>query len=112
MSNLGYRSQTGKADPSNPLGANFWTVTFDPAYLAVRVDAEVYHMAVSGPAASSFQVYLDTAFYDYVSRGDINSWDPSQPLHIRPGQSMYFYWNTNASPAPKVSMFLRTASPL
>lgn len=107
---LGHRSQTGKTDQTNPLGAGFWTVTFDPAYLSVRVQADVYHTAISGPSGSSFQVFLDNTFYDYVARGDINSWDPSQPMHIRPGQHLYFYWNTAALPAPTVSIFLRQTS--
>lgn len=104
---LGHRSKRGVLDNTNPLGAGFWTVTFDPQFLAVRVRSDVYHIAISGPAGSSFQLFIDNTFYDYVVRGDVNSWDPSQPMHVRPGQSLYFYWNTASTPAPTVSIFLR-----
>lgn len=104
---LGQRPATGKLDRTNPLGVNFWTVTFDPRLLAIQIPFEVYHIAVSGPTGSNFQVFLDNTFYDYVNRGDINSWDPAQPMHVRPGQSIYFYWNTGVAPAPSVTIFCR-----
>lgn len=104
---LGPRTAYGAPDPNNVFGAGLWTVTFDQAALAAQVAAEVHHIAISGPPGSSFQVYIDTTFYDYVARGDINSWDPSQPMPLNPGQTLYFYWNSSASPAPKVSLYLR-----
>lgn len=103
---LGSRAKTGVHDPANPLGAGNWTVTFAPADLAL-VHAHIHHIAISGPQGSSFQLYLDTTFFDYVARGDINSWDPSQMMPINPGQTMFFYWNSAANPAPKVTVFLQ-----
>lgn len=112
MGNLGSRPATGKLDRNNPLGTNFWTVTFDPPKLAIQIPFEVYHIAISGPTGSSFQLYIDSAFYSNVARGDINDWDPSQPMHMRPGQTIYFYWNTGSGTAPMVSIFCREPSPL
>lgn len=108
--NLGQRQAIGKAAFDNPLGANFWTVAFTPAVFTISVPFEVYHAAVSGPASSNFQVFLDTTFYDYAVRGDINSWDPAQPMAIQPGQTLYYYWNTAAGAAPKVTVFCRESS--
>lgn len=108
---LGSRVKQGVADKNNPLGAGNWTVTFTPTDLA-QVHAQCHHIAIAGPAGSSFQVFLDTTFYDYVARGDINSWDPSQTMPIVPGQTMYFYWNSAATPAPSVTIYLQQTSGL
>lgn len=109
MSGLGTRQATGTADANNPLGAGNWTVAFTPTVFGVGLTQfEVYHIAIQGPTPSSFKVYIDTTFYDYVPHGDINSWDPSQPMILDKGRTLYFYWSTNASPAPMVSLFLRT----
>lgn len=110
MSDLGKRPKTGVKNLANPLGANFWVVAFTPGDLAIRVEFEVYHIALSGPSASQFQVFIDATFYDYVPRGDINSWDPSQPMHCRPGETIFFYWNTGAGSAPTVTLFCRQPS--
>lgn len=107
--NLGSRSGRGKLDSQNPLLAGGWTVTFAPADLGISIPFEVYHAALSGPSASAFQVYLDTAFYSYAPRGDINEWDPTQPMHVNPGQTLYFYWNVSSGTAPRVSIFCREA---
>lgn len=103
---LGNRSKQGVKDPANVFGPGNWTVTFSPSDLAL-VHAQVHHIAISGPAGSSFQVFIDTTFYDYVARGDINSWDPSQTMPLQPGSSLYFYWNSNINPAPKVTLYLQ-----
>ena len=105
--NLGYRTNHGSADPNNPLGAGFWTVAFTPQDLALPNAFNVYHIAVQGPASSQFQVWIDTTFYDYAVRGDINSWDPQQVMYVAPGQTVFFYWNTATGSAPKVSIFMR-----
>lgn len=107
MGYLGPRSATGVTNLVNPLGTGFWVVMFDPNVFRIQVEFEIYHIAISGPSGSAFQVFVDSTFYDYVARGDINSWDPSQPLHLRPGQTLYFYWNTNATPKPMVSVACR-----
>lgn len=104
---LGKVTKEAKADPENPLGAGFWTIKFEPADIGIRVACEVYHIAIKGPTGSSFDVYLDTTFYDAVARGDKNSWDPAQPMHVSPGDTILFYYNTSNSPAPKATVFFR-----
>jgi hypothetical protein len=108
---LGQRSQFGKVDPGNPVFAGGWTVTFMPADHGIRVEFEVYHIAVRGPAGSNFEVWQDSTFYDSVSRGGINSWDPSQPMLCEPATTIYFYYSTAANPRPTVSIFCRERSP-
>lgn len=110
--NLGQRSANGVKSAQNPLLSGGWVVTFAPADLGIQVPFEVYHAALSGPPASAFQVYLDTTFYSYAPRGDINEWDPTQPMHVNPGQTISFYWNVSSGTAPMVAIFCREASPL
>lgn len=107
---LGQRSATGVTNLTNPLGSGFWTVAFTPQVFAISVPFEVYHAAVSGPANSNFQVWIDSTFYDYAVRGDINSWDPAQPMVLQPGSTLFYYWNTSATPMPKVAVFCRETS--
>ena len=112
MGYLGKLPKTGELDANNPVLAGGWTIKFDPADIGIRVQAEVYHMAVTGPENSQFQVWIDTTFYDNVVRGDVNSWDPSQPMHVRPGDTIFFYYNVATLPAPKATLFFRGVSPL
>jgi hypothetical protein len=106
--NLGSRQKQGKTDLNNLLSPGAFTVAFLPADLVVTVpEYEVYHVSLTGPAGSTFQVYVNAIFYDNVLHGDINSWNPPQPMILRPGDSVNFYWSTNTPPAPLVSIFLR-----
>jgi len=79
-----------------------WTVAFSPNDLNVNVPYfEVAHIVVNGQAGSSFSVYIDSIQWDANQNGFLNSWDPSVPLPLRPGQWLYFYWsNTVASGNP------------
>ncbi len=112
MGYLGKLQRTGAVDAQNPVLAGGWTIKFQPQDIGIRVDCEVYHIAVVGPSGSQFQVWIDTTFYDNVVRGDINGWDPAQPMFLRPGDSVFFYYNTAATPAPKATLFFRETSPL
>jgi hypothetical protein len=112
VGNLGKRTKTGKVDSSNPVLAGGWTVKFEPADLAVRVSAEIYHAAVKGPTSSRFQMFVNDTFYGNVARGDINDLDPTQCIRVEPGDSIFFYYNTASAPAPTVSIFLREPSPI
>lgn len=112
MGNLGKLTKRGEPDIENPVTGGGWTIRFDPASIGIRVDAEVYHSAVKGPAGSTFEIWIDTTFYDVVARGDKNSWDPAQPMFVQPGSTIYFYYDTAAGTAPKASIFFRETSPI
>ena len=111
---LGFRTGNGVLDNSgnNPYGNGFWTVTFDPKIFAVSTgDFEVYHLALTGPTGSRVQVWIDRNFYDITNHGDVNSWDPNEAMHLMAGNTVYFYWNTAAAPAPVVTAWLREPPP-
>lgn len=110
MSGLGKLTQKGVTNPENPVFPGGWTVSFKTDQTP-RVEFEVYHAAVKGPASSTFEVWIDDTFYDNVVRGDINSFDPTQPMLIRPGDSFFFHYSTNAGAAPKATAFFREPGP-
>lgn len=109
---LGPRAATGAADQDNPLGAGNWTVTFPPSLIAVQQPLfEAYHIVLSGPGGY-FEVYRNSDFWDTSLLATQNSWDPQQPLLLRPGDTTYFYFSVAAGDAPKVTMWLRYTPPL
>jgi hypothetical protein len=114
MGDLGTREAMGATGvQTNPFGSTCWTVSFTPGVLNIPLPSfEVYHMAIRGPSGSQFQIYLDTTFYSNVVRGDVNDWDPSQPMHVGSGRTIYFYWNTGTGSAPTATIYCRESSPL
>lgn len=109
MTYLGSRDARGqKLVTTNPFGAANWSVVFDPKTLSIPSGFDVWHISLTGPAASTLRVFLDTTFFSNVARGDINDWDPNQVMFVRAGQTIYFYWDSAAAPAPAVTLFCRT----
>jgi hypothetical protein len=107
---LGWRNATGQADTTGVNPGN-WTVTFDSAAINVNVpQAEVYKIVVTGAAqGSTFNVAINTALWDLAVYAVQNSWDPQQPLIIRPGDTLYFYYSSHASDGhqPSITIWLR-----
>jgi len=112
---LGNRQAQGviSNDNTNPYGNGRWRVTFDPKIFAVATNSfEVYHIALTGPLGSQLQVWVDRTFYEITQHGDVNSWDPNEPLHMNGGSTLDFYWNlSTASQRPLVTLWLRETSP-
>jgi hypothetical protein len=110
VQSLGSATATGVISPPfASQNSGQWTVTFDPPAIGVTVgEFECYHIVISGPPGSSFQIYVGSNFYDYVTPGDINSWDPHQPMLLNQGDTVYFYWLTATGSAPVVTMYFRT----
>lgn len=105
---LGPREQTGAKDQQNKVAAGNWTVTFAPKDLQFNVSvAQVFHIAVNGPGGY-FLIYINEDFWDAVSYGGVNSWDPSEPMWVRPGDNVYFYWSLSSGTAPVVTIWLRS----
>lgn len=102
----------GVLDPANIYVPNAFTVTMGPQQMGVFSGAfECYHIAIQGPAGSSFQIYIGDRFYDFVARGDINSWDPSQTMKLVAGNTVKFYWNVSTgTPTPGVTMYFQEAA--
>lgn len=116
---LGYRQVSAviTSNGQNPYGDGNWVATFDPKVFAASTnDFEIYHMALTGPAGSSIQVWIDRTFYDTTPHGDLNSWDPNEPLHLSGGNTLYLYWDSSNTPVtgltPLVTVWLRQTSVL
>lgn len=112
--NLGFRTATAAIDNTgtNPFGNGFWVATVDPKIWSQGSNEfEVYHISLKGPVGSQLEVWVDRSFYSTTPRGDVNEWDPKQPLEMRGGQTLYFYWNSAAAPtsstAPIVTVWIR-----
>lgn len=100
---------TGKPDTTGH-NTGKWTVSFPPEVLNVNTsEFEVYKMIVHGAANSTFDVYVDIQQWDTAVFGDQNSWDPSQPLIMRPGQTLYFFYSdaTTDNTPPVATVWLR-----
>jgi hypothetical protein len=107
---LGSRAKTGTADTTGNNKGN-WTVTFAPGDINVtQTEFEVYKIVVTGAAPSAtFNVFVDAQQWDTAVYGTNNSWDPQQPLVMRSGQYLYFYYSSAATDGstPKVTIWLR-----
>ncbi|HEX9541785.1 MAG TPA: hypothetical protein VGA04_26780 [Streptosporangiaceae bacterium] len=107
---LGSRAATGAADTTGQNPGN-WTVQFAPKDLAVTVtEFEVYKIVVTKAAqTATFDVFVDSKQWDTSVYATNNSWDPSQPLIVRYGETIYFFYSTAASDGkmPHVTIWLR-----
>ena len=59
------------------------------------------------PAPCSIYVQRNLVSFTYPAGG--SEWDPSQPIPMRDGYEIYFYWNlaSSTTPVPLVTVFLR-----
>lgn len=107
---LGSRTMLGAADTTGQNPGN-WTVQFAPKDLAVTVtEFEVYKIVVTKAAqTATFDVFVDSKQWDTSVYGTNNSWDPVQPLIMRFGETLYFYYSSASSDGntPKVTVWLR-----
>lgn len=104
---LGPRALTGAADQGNLIAAGNYTVQFASKDLNFTVVlAQVFHIAMNGPGGYVL-IYINEDFWDCVSYGGINSWDPSEPMLLRPGDTLTFYWSVSTGSAPMVTIWLR-----
>ena len=111
---LGYRPATAAADVTGNNDGN-WTALFDQGSISNNVPYfELYHFYVSSPFLASgqqptIQVALNQGLWDYNQQGAGNGWDPSQPMLLTPGDTLYFYFNlpVDITPAPVVTAWFR-----
>jgi hypothetical protein len=111
---LGQAFEIATKVPFNPYVTGGYVIKFGPQQIGISLGSfECYHIVISGPAGSSFQIYIGDKFYDFVENGDINSWDPSQTMKLVYGNTVYFYWNTGTgTPVPSATMYFQESSPL
>jgi hypothetical protein len=107
---LGSRAGSGAKDTTGRNTGN-WTVQFAPKDLAVTVtEFEVYKIVVTKAAqTATFDVYIDGQLWDTAVYGTNNSWDPVQPLVLRYGQTLYFFYSSASTDGnkPQVTIWLR-----
>jgi hypothetical protein len=100
---------TGKPDTTT-LNPGNWTIAFTPDILNVNVaNFEVYKMVVAGAQNTTFNVFVDLKQWDVGIYGTLNSWDPQQPLIMRPGETLYFMYSDPSSDntPPVATVWLR-----
>lgn len=101
---------TGKKDNTG-LNPGNWTILFTPDIININLftQFEVYKMIVHGAPNTTFNVFVDNQLWDTGVYGTQNSWDPVQPLILRPGQTLAFAYSdpvTDLNP-PTCTIWLR-----
>lgn len=110
---LGPRPVVAKADSTGQNTGNY-TAVFDQTVMSINVpEFELYHMFITAPTltgqSTTAQIKLNQAFWDATLIGQLNSWDPSQPMILTPGDTISILFNvptTNAT-APTVTCWFR-----
>ena len=91
--------------PTNVYGSTCYTIQMTPADFNIRTRFMIKGMTVKGPQGSELQLYVEDLFISTTPRGDLNSWDPSQPLPMFPSQTLNFYWSVGTgTPVPRVTI--------
>lgn len=99
--------------PTQPLTATIdqthrnpgnWTVVADPQTLNCKVaQAEVHQITIKGgPIGSAMSLYRNQQAWNNIVQGWDNNYDPVNPLYIRPGDSLFLFWNAPAAVWPRV----------
>lgn len=100
---------TGLLDTSGHNPGN-WTVAFTPDIIHItQFQFEVYKIVVKGAPNTTFDVYVELYQWDTAIYGTKNSWDPSQPLIMRPGESLYICYSDAVADdiPPQATIWLR-----
>jgi hypothetical protein len=96
-------------DPANKFVQGCWSALYPDNKLNTKMGvAEAYQITVmGGPVGSSFLLYRNNQLWNTVLQGWNNNYDPFNPLYVRQGDGLFFYWNSTAAPAPIVTIWLR-----
>lgn len=113
---LGSRQVVATPDATG-LNPGNWTVQLTDQILNSQVDPyEIYHFFVStsstlsftSPGATGqFQVWINNVPWDNEPYSANNSWDPSQPMILHPGDEVDFFFSFGTGTAPIVTAWLR-----
>jgi hypothetical protein len=115
LQTLGSRTVTAAIDTGRNTG--LWTAVFNDQILAINENPfEIYHIYIATtqllnwsavPLFGQFQVWINGNPWDNVPFTANNSWDPSQPMILHPGDEVDFYFSFSTTPAPIVTAWLR-----
>ena len=110
---LGARPVTAALDQTGQNPGN-WTAVFDPHQIQITAPVfELYHLYLTAPTlpgkSTTAKVIIDLMPWDITLIGQGNSWDPSQPALMTPGNTLYILFNVPVStgPAPTVVAWFR-----
>lgn len=109
---IGARPLTAKPDTTSRNKGNY-TNAFTPDILNVKVPFfEIHHaLFTSARLLDSVTIFIGTFQWSFASVGfgGGSEWDPAEPMLLRPGDELYFFWSTPVSvtPAPVVTPWLR-----
>lgn len=111
---LGARPATAVADTTD-LNTGNWTATLTPDVINVTVPVfEMYHMYIQAPTLnageqSNARVRWNQYFWDATLVAQLNSWDPSQPMLLIPGDEISVLFNVpiSSTPAPMITCYFR-----
>lgn len=111
---LGARPVTATAD-STGLNPGNWTAVLPADIINISVPVfEMYHMFISAPTLgvgqqSNARVRWNQYFWDATLVAQLNSWDPSQPMLLQPGDEISVLFNvpTTSNPAPMITCYFR-----
>lgn len=91
--------------------AGNWTIVADPQTLGNHVgQAEVHQIAIDGPVGGTLSVFRNQQLWNGVVQGWSNNYDPTNPLYIRPGDTVYLFWKvpvTWPGPTPTATIWTR-----
>lgn len=97
---MGSRRVVAAPDTTGNNAGN-WTVSFDPATMALHwTQYEVYKMVVSLNSAAgvvAWTVYIGINAYEGFQASTIATWSDPQPMIVQSGESIYFYFNELSS---------------
>lgn len=106
---LGFRPAAIGADTTG-LNTGNYTATFDSDVLGITVPVfEVYHLYLTAPTLASGQttatVMINRGYWDVTLIGQANSWDPSQPALMTPGDALFVLFNVPTSNTVKPTAY-------
>jgi hypothetical protein len=91
-----------------------WTARVGHELIQATVPVfELYHLYLTAPTlpgtATRATVLLNLHSWDVTLLGQANSWDPSQPMLLQPGDDLHVMFNvpTTTNPPPQVTAWFR-----
>jgi hypothetical protein len=110
---LGARPVQARADTTG-LNTGNWTAVLDGQVITSTVPVfELYHIYLTAPtltgAPTTATVMLNLMHWDITLIGQANSWDPSQPMLLQPGDTLFVMFNVpvTTTPPPTVTGWFR-----
>jgi hypothetical protein len=111
---LGYRPVTATPDVTGQNPGN-WTCAFTSDMINVSQQRfELFHMFIEAPSLGDEEqaratVLLNTGKWDATLIGQLNSWDPSQPMPLIPGDEIFvmFAVPISSTPPPQATCWFR-----